>query len=78
MDLTKVYCSFRGKKKALNGIEEEDDDPELRESIPKVTWSVTKDKAVRELLEVRPLPHSPPILPLTLPLLSEIQPPHRR
>jgi len=40
----------RGKKKA---IVVEEDDPEQREPIPKVTWSVTKDKTVRELLEVR-------------------------
>jgi hypothetical protein len=47
-----VPAGSRGKKKAT-AIDE--DDPEKRELIPKVTWSVTRDKVVRELLEVRHL-----------------------
>lgn len=43
--------SGKGKRKAAE-VEEKEDDPEKRDLIPKVTYSVTKDKALRELLQV--------------------------
>lgn len=49
LQLTDGLSHSRGKKKATV-IEE--DDPKRRVLIPKVTWSVTKDKTLRELLEV--------------------------
>lgn len=49
-----MNTSGTGKvKRKVAEVEEMEDEPEKREPIPKVTWGVTKDKAVRELLEVR-------------------------
>ncbi|KAF8321677.1 hypothetical protein DL93DRAFT_2072487 [Clavulina sp. PMI_390] len=44
----------KGKKKAITVIT--DDDPEKRDPIPKVTWSLMKEKDVRGLLEQYGLP----------------------